>query len=136
MSANTNPIFSAAPRSPIGTVLTAANTATDGTGTVATLITAGANGSFVSHIRIRPVGSNVISVLRLFINNGSTNTTATNNALIDEIALPATTISQVAQQADYRIPCNFGLEPGFKLLATLGTAVAAGWAATAFGGDY
>jgi hypothetical protein len=141
MPANTNPIFSAKGAIQWNpAILLAANTAKDGTGTVATVFignTAGnAAGNFVQKIVARALGTNVATVLRLFINNGSANTTAANNSLIAELTLPATTLSEVAAQPDYVLPLNFAIPAGYKLNCTLGTAVAAGFAVTVIGGEY
>jgi len=120
--------------------LKTANTAKDGTGTVLTIFTADAtNGGRVDRISARSAGSNVASVLRVFVNNGSANSTIANNTLITEITLAATTLSEVAQLADYTIsgtPFPLVLPPGYKLMVTLGTTVAAGWRVTAYGGKY
>jgi hypothetical protein len=84
-----------------------------------------------------PIGSNVATVLRLFINNGSTNATAGNNALYKEYSLPATTLSETAQMAsDIEIPLDLFLPSGYKINATIGTTVAAGWSLVALAGDY
>jgi hypothetical protein len=137
MAVNTAPIFSK--RGDIQwspTPLTAANTAKDGTGTVSTIFTAGADGAFVQRLVARPLGTNVATVLRLFVNNGGANTVATNNSLIAEMTLAATTLSEVAAQPPYELPLSFALPSGYKLLCTLGTAVAAGYELTVFGGSY
>lgn len=42
------------------------------------------------------IGTNTASVARIYANNGSTNGTAANNALIGQIALPATTATNTA----------------------------------------
>jgi hypothetical protein len=137
MAANTTPIFIKAPEAQWGANITAANTATDGTGTVTTIFTADAtNGGRVDMIRIRALGTNVVTVLRVFLNNGSTNATAGNNTLIEERTLTATTGSNTAALAPVDIALNTGLLPGYKLNVTLGTAVSAGYAVSAFGGDY
>ncbi len=125
--------------------IAAANTAKDGTGTVVTLMTAGAEGSKVDKITVRPLGTNVATVLRFFINNGSTNATAANNTLIHEVTLPATTVSEVAALTGYDItvPGDDGkyvvpipyLPAGYKINMTLGTAISAGVQVTAFAGD-
>lgn len=138
MPANNNPIFSrgadvqwAAP------ALSAANTAKDGTGTVATVFTADATeGGFVHRLVARALGTNVTSVLRVFINNGATNATAANNVLFSEFTLPATTLSEVAAQPAYEVPLNLALPAGYKINCTLGTAVAAGYALSVAGGKY
>jgi len=141
MPANTAPIFSA-----LGSIqwaaaaLTAANTAKDGTGTVSTIATgnaAGNNaGNFLQKLLARPLGTNVATVLRVFVNNGAVNTTAANNTLIAELTLPATTLSEVSAQPDIVLPLNFTLPAGYKINCTLGTAVAAGYQVTAVGGQY
>jgi len=136
MPAGTTPIFAAAPNVSWGTAITTANTAKDGTGTVVTCFTAGAQGSFIQRIRFRPAGTNVATVARIFINNGATNATASNNTLWDEITLAATTLSEVAALSTYELPLNFGLQAGYKINVTIGTTVAAGYAPTVIGSDY
>ena len=119
------------------TTVATANTAKDGTGTVLTAFTADAtNGGFVQRIRFRAAGTNIATVARVFINNGSTNTTAANNILWDEITLAATTLSEVAALATYELPLNFALPPGYKLNVTVGTTVAAGYYVSVIGGKY
>jgi hypothetical protein len=141
MPANTAPIFSAKGAIQWNpTILNTANTAKDGTGTVATVFTgnaAGNNaGNFVQKLVARPLGTNVATVLRLFINNGGVNTTAANNSLIAELTLPATTLSEIAAQPDFVLPLNFAVPAGYKLNATIGTTVAAGFSVTIIGGEY
>jgi hypothetical protein len=76
-------------------------------------------------------------VLRVFINNGSTNATATNNSLFEELTLPITTASNTGEiGTDYDVTLNLSLPTGYKINVVLGTAVAAGWKVTAVGGDY
>lgn len=140
MAANTQPIFSNQGFIKWGTAITAANTATDGTGTTTTIATGNAAGNaagnYIQKLICRPLGTNVATVGRIFANNGSTNATAANNALIAEVTLPAVTLSQVAAMVAVEIPINFVLPASFNLNATLGTAVAAGWMFTAIGGQY
>ena len=138
MAANTAPIFSLLGDVQWGaTTIATANTAKDGTGTVLNVFTADAtNGGFVQRIRFRAAGTNVATVARVFINNGSTNATAANNILFDEITLAASTISEVAALAVYELPLNFALPPGYKLNVTVGTTVAAGYFISVIGGKY
>jgi hypothetical protein len=115
-------------------VMTAANTAQDGTGTVTELFVA-ASKTWVEYIQLKALGTNVASVARLFLNNGSTNATATNNTPLPrcpERALVATTLSNTAEMPGgvVIVPCQFALPTGWKILGVLGTAVAAGWEAT------
>jgi hypothetical protein len=138
MAANTAPIFSIAGDVEWGTTaITTANTAKDGTGTVLTCFTADAtNGGFVQRIRFRSAGTNIATVARVFINNGSTNATAANNILYDEITLAATTISEVAALPVYELPLNFALPAGYVLNVTIGTTIAAGYFVSVIGGKY
>ncbi len=141
MPANTQPIFSTLGSIQWGAAaLAAANTAKDGTGTVVTIATGnntGNNaGNFLQKLAVRALGTNVATVLRVFINNGGVNTAAANNTLIAELTLPATTLSEVSAQPDYVLPLNFVLPAGYKINATLGTAVAAGFQVSVIGGQY
>ena len=144
MPANTTPIFPLTPKVSWG-ALSAANTAKDGTGTVVTVFTAGANGSRIDQIKVRALGTNVATVLRFFINNGSTNATAANNSLVHEITAAATTLSEVAALADNDVLIQKGdqyvcpipyLPAGYKINVTVGTTIAAGLQVTVYGGDY
>jgi hypothetical protein len=147
MPANTSPIFTLTPHiawgssdpagsgSPNGPLLTA-NTATDGTGSTLTIFTAGANGSYVQRVIARAVGTNVASVLRIFINNGSASSTQANNVLIGEMTLPATTASAVSALQPIEYPLNFALPASYVINVCLGTTVAAGYRVSCVGGDY
>lgn len=135
MPANIDPIYTLTPNISF-CALTAANTAKDGTGTVGVAFTAGANGSYLKKLTFRAKGTNVQTVARVFINNGGSNTTATNNTLFKEITLLATTLSETTALADVELAFGDALPAGYQILITLGTAVAAGWQITAVGGDY
>jgi hypothetical protein len=135
-AANTSPLFALVPNIGFGTV-TAANTATDGTGTVTTIFTAGTNGSRVDRVRLVPLGTNAASKAYIFINNGGAQGTAANNALLIDIPLPITTASNTLLiGAPVEIAVAWPLKATFVINVTLATAVAAGWKFTAIGGDY
>ena len=138
MAANTAPIFPLIPNIGNQSEITAANTTKDLTsGTIYLVFTADAvDGSRLEKLRVRPKGTNVASVLRVFLNNGSTTATAANNMLYDELSLPATTNTEVASIAGLEVPMNMSLPPGWRVYVTLGTAVAGGYAVTGVGGDY
>jgi hypothetical protein len=138
MPANNEPIYSRVPDIQYAVALLTANTAVDGTGTVTTVFTADAtNGGYVDRVRFKPAGTNIATVVRLFINNGSTNATASNNSFWDEIVLPATTASNTAVIGPaMEFGLGFPLPAGYKLNIALGTAVAAGWNSCAIGGKY
>lgn len=135
MAANTAAIF---PLTPVVTwcTVTTANTAKDGTGTVVSPYLAGSNGSRLDRIVVVPLGTNVQTVLRVFVNNGSTNTVAANNILRKEVTIPASTVSETTGQMETIIPLDMALSPGQKINITIGTTIAAGLAVCAEGGDY
>lgn len=147
MAQNTTPIFPGVPDvtwvsgagATAGTPGLAANTTTDLTsGTIyGPIFTADAtDGSRLDFIKVRPLGTNVTTVIRIWINNGAATTTAANNALYLERTLSSTTVSQTAEQPDIMLPLNISLPAGYRVYATFGTAVAAGFHLTAVGGDY
>lgn len=94
------------------------------------------NGSYVQKIRLKAAGSCVASVMRFYINNGSTAGTATNNQFYGEVSLPATTAIATAAAVEIDYPLNFALPPAFRLYAGLGTAVSAGWVCSVIAGNY
>jgi hypothetical protein len=138
MAQNTSPIFPLIPRiSWNTTAITTANTAKDGTGTVATVLTAKpVDGSRLDYLKVRALGTNTATVMRVFINNGGVNTTAANNVLFMERTIPATTLSETLEQADNYISMDISLPADYKINVTIGTTVAAGFAVSAVYGDY
>ena len=143
MAANTIPIYTLTPKIAYSGLIQTANTAKDGTGTVNLIFTAGANGARVERVRSRAVGTNVATVLRIFINNGSDPTSATNNVLYAEKTLAATTLSEAAELALNELPTATDptafplyLPAGYRLYCTIGTTVAAGVRVMAVGADY
>lgn len=81
-----SPQYAATPRCAIGQVSTA-NTARDGTGTLATIFTAGASGSRIDAINLKAVGTSTAGMIRLFIHDG------TNARLLTELPVVAVTPS-------------------------------------------
>jgi hypothetical protein len=141
MAANTSPIFTK--NGAIGGANFGTSAANDFDGTsanYATIFTADAtNGSRVDRLRLKANGTNVTTVARVFTNNGSSAGTASNNHFIGEIQLPASTsiaTAPTSPDVDYIFPGGLVLPPGYKILIGSPTALASGWHATAFGGDY
>lgn len=141
MAANTIPIYSHNGNISWA-ILTTAVTALTGVG--ATLFfTAGADGSRIERVRARHLGTNVATVLRIFLNNGSDPATADNNSLIAEKTIAANTLSQVAESALNELPTitdptafPLVVPAGYRLYATIGTTIASGIKVTAIAGDY
>lgn len=141
MPANNQPIFTRlADVQWTISAMTVANTTADLTsGTIYLAFTADTtNGGYVQRVRFRTLGTNAnATAARIWVNNGSTTSTAANNTLIDEITLPTTTVSQVAAQSNYELPLNFALPAGYRVYITVATApTSAGWNATVIGGKY
>jgi hypothetical protein len=143
MPANTDPIYSVAGdvsnngATGMNQLVTAA--ANDYTGIdadVSLVFTAGANGSFIRGLRFKAGGTNTASVARIYINNGATPGTATNNTFWGEVSLPATTAIATSATVEIYYPMNIALNATFRIYFGLGTAVAAGWNCNAEAGKY
>jgi len=164
MAANTSPIFPLTPNLGVqNVVLSTAMTNTkafDGTDTAGTALalvyTAGTNGSRVDTVTVRLTstngatasGTSNATLVRFWINNGSANTTATNNQLTPwDVAIPATGVVALDTSAlpSYSAMTNSPMAGGISLPASYkiyaGTTVAAGGTniavlVTVQGGDY
>lgn len=149
MAKNTLPIYSldarhstdgtATSSSTLGAALTsAANDYTGASANNAVVFTADATeGGFLQALRVIALGTNVASVLRVYLNNGSAATSAGNNTLIDEIPLPATTASAttITGPGISRL-YNMRLYAGERIVVGLATAVSAGWRVTGIGSKF
>ena len=139
MAANTAPIFSKVGDIQWTTVsVITANTTTDlTTGTSYLVFTSDAtNGGYVQKLRIRALGTNVATVMRVWITNVTGPGAAADVSLFDEISLAASTVSQTSALSLYELPLNIALPAGYKIYVTLGTTVAAGFDVSAIAGKY
>lgn len=82
--------YASTPRAAVAQVSTA-NTNRDGTGTIATVFTAGSNGSRVDDIIIIATGTTTAGMVRLFLHDG------TNARLWQEVGITAITPSATVQ---------------------------------------
>ena len=160
MAVTATPIFTQTPNvgalnAIVSTAMTN-TTAFDGTmaaGTAMALaFTAGTNGSRIDQIQMRfastngatASGTSAATVVRVWINNGSVNTTAGNNAFFSEVALPATTVTAASTTANPNylalLPVGgLNLPAGYKIYVGLTVAVGGTNIAVAVntvGGDY
>ena len=88
-------------------------------------------------LRVKAQGTNQANVMRVFVNNGSTNATASNNAMWGELTLNASTgSSSAANGPDYEYPMNLVLPAGYVINVCIGSNAAAGWIVSAEGGNY
>ena len=143
MPANTAPIYTLTPdvanngTTGMNAAITAAAADYNGAGAANVLVhTAGSNGSYVRRLRFKSVGTNVATVARIHLNNGSANTSAANNSFFGELGLPATAASASSPTVDIDYSLEFALPAGFRIYVGLGTAVAAGWVVTCLAGKY
>jgi hypothetical protein len=104
MPAGTTPIFPAAVAT-VSAQIATANTARDGTGTVATVYTAGASGSLVDFVKVKAQGNVSDGCIRIFLHDGA------NYRLLDEIKVPATTrgATEPAWEAVWTPPAPAGV---------------------------
>ena len=128
----TAPVFASTPRCAMAQA-TAANTNRDGTGTLVTVLTAGATGSRLERVRIVAAGTTTAGVVRLFIHDG------TNARLLHEMLVSAITPSTTVQvwSADIDMSFNGGsilLPNGYSLRAS--THNAETFNVIAIGGDF
>ena len=142
MAANVSPIFPLTPNPGVmNALLTTAMTntkafdGTDAAGTALALcLTAGANGARIDHIDVRVTSTNGATasgttnanLVRFWINNGSANTTATNNQLLGELEIPAVANVALATSKNpvFTLPINKSIPAGYKIYA--GTTIAVG----------
>ena len=141
MPANTTPIFTLTPNIGFANLTaTNANTALDGTGTVSTVYTAGSNGSFVNNLIVKSsttTATSAAGTLRIWINNGSATSSATNNTLIREYVLTTVTASATTSTLNFEFPLNLQLPAGYTIIVTVATmAASTGWQFTCTGADY
>lgn len=128
----TAPAFAATPRCAIVQAVTA-NTARDGTGTIATLFTAGASGSRIERVRIKATGTTTAGVVRLFIHDGS-NARLFREVLVTAIT-PSTTVEAFSSELDFSGPDQILVLPtGYSLRVATNNAET--FNCHAFGGDF
>ena len=112
-----NAQFVATPKNGVAQVSTA-NTARDGTGTLATVYTAGANGSRIDSLVVQATATTTAGMIRLFISDGS------NNRLVKELPVVAVTPSGTipAWNAEVRFDGGLVLQATWTLQASTNNA--------------
>jgi hypothetical protein len=138
MAQNTAPIFTKTPNIGIGSIAFSNSLSPFEmtSGLSASIFTAGASGSYVSKIRVKPSGSTVATVLRFFINNGGATTVSTNNSLYAEISIPAITVSTTLAQNDFEVPMNIAIPGSYSIYGISAAYSTGGFEITTIGGDY
>ncbi len=115
------PAYAATPRIASAAVSTA-NTARDGTGTIATVLTAGSNGTKVEEIVVVATADPADSTVPIFLHDGST------YYYFDEfdIGNPAAASTTVAPYRTYRLYDNLVLPASWSVRASITVALTAG----------
>ena len=132
----TSPNFTATPKIAWSGNLTTGTNTYDGMSGTTVVFTAGSSGSFLRSLELEAAGTNVATVLRVFINNGSAVGTASNNALVMQYSLPATTASATVGTPHVTVPLNLAIPANFVVRVVLATSVSAGWQISSVHGDY
>ena len=126
MAANIDPIFTSVPHIGLGLSTGTANTASDGSGSLADIFTASTNGSRIERIRYSnaqvTAAASSASVLRFFI----TDTSGLNPKLLCEVTIPAATrtVSAVGAGGTYTFTNGLVIPAGTKI--QVGQSVYAG----------
>ena len=114
--------YASVPRCAIGQVSTA-NTTRDGTGTIATIFTAGSNGSRIDAIILKAIATTTAGMIRLFVHDG------TNARLLTEVPVtpltPSGTLPSWEAQLNTNTMTQFlpvFLPSGFSLRASTNNA--------------
>lgn len=103
--------------------------------TIATVLTAGTNGSKVDTVYIRPLGTNASTTVRFFVDTVGTGTT--NNRLVWEESLAATTSTSVAALSGAIWAAQLALPANAVLRCTVAnTAVTNGVSVSVEYGDF
>ena len=93
-----------------------ANTNTDGTGTLGTIITGASNGTLIQNITVKGIATDTKGMVRLFMYDGTSVT-----ALLDEINIPAITQSSIQSAFEIAYTVNYWLKSGWSLKASTQT---------------
>jgi hypothetical protein len=126
------PGFAATPRAAAASVSTA-NTNRDGTGTIATIFTAGASGSKIEEIVVKADANPADCTIVFYLHDGSA------YHVFDEwdIGDPAAGSATIASYREARCYDNLVLPSGWSLRASITVAPTSGAVQVlAFGGDY
>jgi len=120
-------------------IVNQANTAFDGTGSLGTTLieiaTVPAEGAVLKQIVATHLGTNIATVVRIFINNGQSVASGSNNRLFNEFTMPANTASQTTASTRYvddYINQDKTLPGGTKIYASSGQTLASGIQLVAF----
>jgi hypothetical protein len=135
MPANTSPVFTLTAQCPTVQVTTGQSTTDNPSTNVATVLTAGANGTRVDRVVATSNGTSVAALLNLYINDGSV------NRLIKQLPVTAITGSTTVQTFTTEWVRTDGLPlvvlpTGYSLRATVTVTQTNALNVCAYAGDY
>ena len=107
----TNPQFVGTPRIN-GCIISVANTARDGSGTLGSVLVAGASGSRVDRVKVKAQGTTTAGMVRFFTYDGA------NYRFITEVSVSAATPSATVQAFEYDLDLNLFMPNGYTLYAS------------------
>lgn len=94
------------------TRINTANSNLDGSGTLGTVITAGANGTLIKSISIKAIGNTTSGMVRLFVDDGS------NTRLLYEVMIPSVRPGANNPAFEEQLILNMTLEAGYTIKAS------------------
>lgn len=103
------------------TYTVAAGLATPATGTI---VADPINGQRISKVVFQPTGAIVATVGRVFLNNGQTSATASNNSFLKDVSIPTGSGSETVSTPLIELILDIVVPPFHKLNVTIGTTVA------------
>jgi len=128
---------------PVTTAVTisTANTAFDGSGTVAIVFTAGASGARIDRVVIEGLGTTAAGLVTIFKSDDATSNTTSNTHLYDVVAVGAVTASTTVAPftttcEEYTAPNKWPLTLPAGATLRVGTTIAQSIKVTAVGGSY
>lgn len=121
------PQYATTPKCGIGQV-SVANANRDGTGTIVTVLTAGASGSRIDTVTVKATGTVTDGMVRLYIHDG------VNARLYTEVPIVATTPSASVAAFETGIKLDLVIPTGYSLRAS--TEKAETFNVIAVGGDF
>lgn len=98
-------------------IISTANTALNGSGTMSTVLTAASNGALIKTITVTAISNTTQGIVRLFIYDGSSVT-----RLIEEFQIPPSSPSGTYPAYSISYNVNYNLKAGYSLKASTGNA--------------
>lgn len=128
---NTDPVFPQTPHIEFGKVINSYNEYVGDKDLLTKIYTTANNGSFISKIRLMPLGTNVSTVVRIFILDKNN-----NFSLIHEELVPALTISATVASQHIDINIDTPFEADISFWAATSVSLSSGINVICMGEDY